>query len=437
MRLQSKRTGLSISMAAIVVAGTVALAQQAPAGGQQPAGRGAQPPAGRAGGPPGASPPAPGAFGRTPTLPFPENATEVETFGTKVRAVPYVKGLANPWSLTFLPNGDMLVTEKAGRLRVVRKGTLDPQPISGVPEVWAVGQGGLLEVLPHPQFASNQLLYLTYSKPCGDKAATTALLRGRFDGKALTDAKDLFVADNCNTGNPHFGSKLAWGRDGMLYMTIGERGDRNRAQNTNSHGGKILRLKEDGTVPPDNPFVGKQGYKPEIYSYGHRNPQGLAFHPTTGVLWETEHGPQGGDELNIIQPGKNYGWPVASYGREYAPNGVIVSEHPSREGIEEPVMLWVPSIGASGFIIYDGSAFPEWKGQMFAGGLSGLQLHRFAINEKGGLMGREAMLESLRQRIRDVRQGPDGFIYLAVDAREGGIIRLEPSRAPTSSDNNR
>ena len=174
----------------------------------------------------------------------------------KLRAVPVAKGLVNPWSLTFLPNGDMLVTERPGRLRIVRKGTLDPEPITGMPQVWATGQGGLLEVLPHPQFAQNNLLYLTYSKPC-EKGATTALLRGKFDGKALTEAKDLFVADNCNTGNPHFGSKLAFGRDGLLYMTIGERGDRDRVQNTNIHGGKILRLKEDGTVPPDNPFVGK------------------------------------------------------------------------------------------------------------------------------------------------------------------------------------
>jgi glucose/arabinose dehydrogenase len=348
----------------------------------------------------------------------------------KLRAVPVAKGLVNPWSLTFLPNGDMLVTERPGRLRIVRKGVLDPTPITGVPEVWATGQGGLLEVLPHPQFAQNNLLYLTYSKPC-EKGATTALLRGKFDGKALTETKDLFVADNCNTGNPHFGSKLAFGRDGLLYMTIGERGDRVRGQNTNIHGGKILRLKEDGTVPPDNPFVGKPGYKPEIYSYGHRNPQGLAFHPDTGVLWATEHGPQGGDELNNVQAGKNYGWPIASYGREYAPNGVVVSDHPWKEGIEEPTMLWIPSIGASGLMVYSGEQFPEWKGQLFAGGLSGLQLHRFAFNERGGLLGREAMIEPLRQRIRDVRQGPDGYIYLAVDLNPGGVLRLEPVRTGT------
>ena len=347
-----------------------------------------------------------------------------ELSGTSYRVVPVVKALVNPWSLTFLPNGDMLVTERPGRLRVVRKGSLEPQAISGVPEVWATGQGGLLEVLAHPRFQENQLLYLTYSKPC-EKGATTALYRARFDGKALTEGRDLFVADNCNTGNPHFGSKLAFARDGLLYMTIGERGDRNRAQNTASHGGKILRLKDDGTVPSDNPFVGKEGHKPEIFSYGHRNPQGLAFHPDSGALWSTEHGPQGGDELNIVQAGKNYGWPVASYGREYAPDGALVSPHPTKEGIEEPMLIWAPSIGVSGLIVYTGDAFPQWKGHVFAGALSGLALHRLAFNEKGGLLGREALLTQSRLRVRDVRQGPDGGIYLAIDAspRRSGAHR--------------
>jgi glucose/arabinose dehydrogenase len=344
------------------------------------------------------------------------------------------KGLVNPWSLTFLPNGDMLVTEKPGRLRVVRNGDLETQPVSAVPEVWATGQGGLLEVLAHPRFSENQLLYLTYSKPC-EKGATTALHRARFDGKALIDGRDIFVADNCNTGNPHFGSKLAFARDGLLYMTIGDRGDRNRAQNPASHGGKILRLKDDGTVPPDNPFVGKEGYKPEIFSYGHRNAQGLAFHPETGVLWSNEHGPQGGDELNIVQAGKNYGWPIAGYGREYGPDGAIVSAQPSKPGIEEPVLLWSPSIGISGLIIYSGDAFPHWKGHFFSGALSGMALHRVAFNEKGGLLGREALLTEVRQRVRDVRQGPDGNIYLAIDANPAGVLRMEavPGTAKTTA----
>jgi glucose/arabinose dehydrogenase len=406
------------------------IAQQPPAGGP-PAGPPQTPgPAGQPAGPPGGGRQnVPGSFQRLPPLPFPDAPQEYEMSGTRYRVVPVVKGLVNPWSLTFLPNGDMLVTEKPGRLRVVRKGTLDPQAVAGVPEVWATGQGGLLEVLPHPRFHENQLLYLTYSKPC-DKGATTALHRARFDGKALTEGRDVLIADNCNTGNPHFGSKLAFGSDGLLYMTIGDRGDRNRSQNTASHGGKILRLKDDGTVPTDNPFAGKEGYKPEIFSYGHRNAQGLAFHPQTGVLWSNEHGPQGGDELNIVQAGKNYGWPVAGYGREYAPDGAIVSAQPLKPGIEEPVLIWSPSIGISGLIVYTGDAFPQWKGNLFAGALSGLALHRIGFNEKGGLLGREALLSQARQRVRDVRQGPDGNIYLAIDANPGGVLRVEPVTAP-------
>ena len=374
----------------------------------------------------GAAPP--GSFSRVAPLPFPDAAQVFEQSGTRYRVVPVVRGLVNPWSMAFLPNGDMLVTERPGRLRIVRNGTLDPQPIAGVPDVWATGQGGLLEVLPHPRFGENQWLYLTYSKPC-EKGATTALLRGRFDGKALLDARDLFVADNCNTGNPHFGSKLAFGRDGSLYMTIGERGDRQRAQNTAIHGGKVLRLTEDGTVPPDNPFVGKAGHKPEIFTYGNRNAQGLAIHPETGAVWANEHGPQGGDELNILEPGRNYGWPVASYGREYGPNGALISQHPSREGIQEPLLTWLPSIGISGMIFYTGDAFPQWKGHIFVGGLSGLALHRVAFNDKGGLLGREALLTEVRQRVRDVRQGPDGNIYVAADGNPGGILRIEPAQA--------
>ena len=371
----------------------------------------------------GAQPP--GGFQRTPQLPFPPKAQDYELSGTRYRVVPFVAGLANPWSVTFLANGDMLVTERPGRLRVVRNGVLDPQPVAGVPTVWATGQGGLLEVLPHPAFAENRLLYLTYSRPC-DQGATTALFRGRFDGKAIVDGKDLFVADNCNTGNPHFGSKLAFGPDRSLYMTIGERGDRQRAQNLAIHGGKVLRLTEEGAPHPDNPFVKTPGHKPEIFTYGNRNPQGLAIHPQTGAVWASEHGPQGGDELNILVAGKNYGWPIASYGREYGPNGALVSLHPTKEGVEEPMLTWLPSIGISGLLFYTGDKFPQWRGHIFVGGLSGLALHRLAFNEKAGLLGREALLIEARQRIRDVRQGPDGYIYLAVDSNPGGILRLEP-----------
>jgi aldose sugar dehydrogenase len=413
------------AVALVTLATVTMLAQQPPAGGGR---QGA--PAGGRGGP--QQPPTPGSFQRVPSLPFPDAPQQLEMSGTKYRVVPVVRGLTNPWGLTFLPNGDMLVTERPGRLRVVRKGELEAQPIAGVPEVWATGQGGLLEVLPHPNYAANQLLYLTYSKPCKE-GATTALHRGKFDGKALTDGRDLFVADNCNTGNPHFGSKLAFGRDGKLYMSVGERGDRNRAQNTAIHGGKILRLNEDGTVPSDNPFVGKDGFKPEIFSYGHRNPQGLAFHPETGALWDTEHGPQGGDELNIVQAGRNYGWPIASYGREYAPDGAPISPHAWKEGVEEPMLAWLPSIGISGLLFYTGDKFPQWQNHIFVGGLSGLALHRVAFNAKAGLLGREALMTESRQRVRDVRQGPDGYIYLAIDGTPGGVLRIEPVPSGTGS----
>ena len=377
--------------------------------------------------------PQPGAFQRVPPLPFPGATQEFDQSGTRYRVVPVVTGLANPWSLAFLPDGALLVTERPGRLRIVRNGTLDPQPVAGTPAVWATGQGGLLEVLPHPNFAENRWLYLTYSKPCDQGGATTALLRGRFDGKTLAEAKDLFVADNCNTGNPHFGSKLAFGRDGALYMTIGERGDRQRAQNLAIHGGKVLRLTADGAAHPDNPFVGKTGNKPEIFTYGNRNAQGLAIHPTTGAVWANEHGPQGGDELNIMVAGRNYGWPIASYGREYGPNGALISTHPTKEGVEEPLLTWLPSIGISGMLFYTGNAFPQWKGHIFVGGLSGLALHRLAFNDQGGLLGREALLSEVRQRIRDVRQGPDGNIYVAADSNPGGVLRIEPVTAGTAN----
>jgi aldose sugar dehydrogenase len=317
-----------------------------------------------------------------------------------------------------------------------------------VPEVYPVGQGGLLEVLPHPRFAENQFVYLTYSKSreraaaaaaappaaaqpgqAPPREATTVLARGRFDGKALTDVRELLVADNWNTGNPHYGGKLAFGRDGMLYLTIGERGDRNRAQNTALHGGKLLRLREDGTAAPGNPFAGRDGFKPEIYTYGHRNAQGLAFHPETGELWETEHGPQGGDELNTIVAGKNYGWPISTFGREYS--GEFISP-PWKEGVEQPVIFWAPSIGLSGMAFYTGDRFPAWKGNVFLGALSGQQIQRVVFTEKGPI-GREALLGTLRLRIRDVRQGPDGFLYAAVDANPGGILRIEPASGQTTS----
>jgi glucose/arabinose dehydrogenase len=354
-------------------------------------------------------------------LPPPSAPTAVYSPTEQIRVAPVVVGLQNPWSLAFLPDGDMLVTEKPGRLRIIRKGQLDPTPIAGTPTVVASGQGGLLDVALHPRFAENRLVYLTYSKP-GEMGNTTALARGRLDGNALTDVKDIFVAEAWSKGSAHFGSRLAFGRDGALFMTVGERNDRDRAQDTNQHAGKVLRLRDDGSVPPDNPFVGRAGFKPEIYSYGHRNPQGLTVHPETGAVWAVEHGPQGGDELNLILPGKNYGWPLVTFGREYS--GPAINT-PWREGIEQPTIFWSPSPALSGMTFYTADRFPRWKGQLFVGSLAGMALHRMGFTEIGPV-GREALLTELRQRIRDVRQGPDGLIYLVTDANPGAILRIEP-----------
>jgi len=381
------------------------------------------PQGGQRGGAPGGRGGNPGIFPRVPTLPFPNAPQTIDTIHQRIRVTPYVSGLDTPWSIAFLPNGDMLVTEKAGRLRMVRNGVLDPTPISGTPQVVSAGQGGLLEVLPHPRFAENRWLYLTYSK-AGDSGNTTALARGRLEGAALQDVRDIFVADAWSQGPIHFGSKLAWGRDGFLYMTVGERNERDRAQRLTDHAGKVLRLTEEGAAAPGNPFAGRPDARPEIYSYGHRNLQGLAFHPDTGALWETEHGPQGGDELNVIQAGRNYGWPVITLGREYS--GEVISQNPVREGMEQPLLFWAPSIGLSGMAFYTGDKLPGWRGNLFLGGLSGMYLQRVVFNERG-VFGREPILPSLRLRIRDVRQGPDGLLYLAIDDRQGGILRIEPA----------
>ena len=363
-------------------------------------------------------------FGRVQPLPFPTAPVILETIEGPIGVVPIVAELELPWSLAFLPNGDILVTEKVGRLRLVRNGQLEAASISGTPEVVARGQGGLLEVALHPDFEQNQIIYLTYSKG-GERGNTTALARGRLNGMAIEGLHDIFVADAWSEQSAiHFGSKIAFGPDGTLYMTVGERGEGDPAQDLSVHKGKVLRLNDDGSVPADNPFVGRADARDEIYSYGHRNMQGLAFHPDTGVLWLTEHGPQGGDELNIVEPGKNYGWPVATYGREY--NGQLITQQPYVEGMEPPVVALVPSLGLSGLVIYNGDAFPSWQGNFFLGGLSGLQIQRVGFTDDFLLVGMEELLREVGQRIREVRQGPDGYLYVLTDANPGGLLRIEP-----------
>jgi glucose/arabinose dehydrogenase len=362
--------------------------------------------------------------------PLPSFPYVYETSEQKIRVVKVADGLANPWSLAWLPNGDLLVTERAGRLRVVRNGVLDPAPISGTPEVKITVLGGLLEVLPHPGFDANRYLYLSYAKGGDGNFATTAVARGRFDGKAVTELTEIFVAQNWSTSPTNFGGRMVFGRDGMLYLTVGERQEQDRAQDTMLHGGKVLRLRDDGSVPPDNPFVGKPGYLPEIYALGVRSPQGLAVHPETGGLWENEHGPLGGDEINVIQAGRNYGWPLATYGKNY--DGTPISDRQTRPDLESPYMFWVPSIAISGLSFYTGDRFPEWKGNAFVGSMMHGRIrwtgHIERITfENGQPIQREPILAELRQRIRDVRPGPDGLLYVLTDQNPGVLLRIEPA----------
>ena len=347
--------------------------------------------------------------------------------------VTVVEGLETPWSMAWLPNGDMLVTERAGRLRIVRDGLLQPDPIPGIPTVRAQGQGGLLDVILHPEFESNQLIYLSYSKSSADwSRSTTAVSRARFDSSRLTDTEEIFEAQAWSRTNGHYGSRLAFDADGYLFITVGDRQAPSRgdleahpAQDLSNHQGTMIRLNDDGSVPSDNPFVGQEGALPEIWSFGHRSPQGFTIDPETGAVWEGEHGPQGGDELNLILGGQNYGWPVIGYGVNYG-SGIPIHGTQQSEGMEQPRHFWVPSIATSGLMIYRGDQFPGWQGDVFADGLAGQQLTRLDMDGRE-VVGEETLLRGFR--IRDVREGPDGYIYVAVEDRDGGpspIIRLEP-----------
>ena len=363
-----------------------------------------------------------------PTRSLPAGPLTIDTAEQGQVKVSVLKGLSHPWSLAFMPDGNALVTERPGRLRIVRNFVLDPQPISGIPPVYTQNLGGLMDIALHPRFAETRLVYLSFTKSMGERGHTSALLRGRLDGMALVDVKELFVADAVGKG-PAAGNGMTFGPDGLLYMAVGGAND-DVAQNLNSHFGKIIRLRDDGSVPPDNPFVGKQNHKPEIYSYGHRNMLGLTVHPVTKEVWENENGPLGGDEVNILKKGGNYGWPLVSYGRQYS--GARVSTEVTRAGLEDPVLIWNPSIAISGMTFYTGDRFPKWKNNLFVGGLqfgripgTG-QMHRIVFNENWDELRREAFFVDLRQRIRNVRQGPDGLLYVLTDVDDGAILRLEP-----------
>ena len=363
------------------------------------------------------------------TPPLPDEPVRFATAeGQDIQVVVVTKALEYPYSLAFLPDGSILVTERAGRLRIIRNGVLDPQPVTGGPAAYFRGESGVpgavhgyMDIALHPRFGENQFIYLTYAKPLAGDRSTLALARGRWNGQALTDVSDIFIPDGGSR------SRIAFGHDGMLFMTTN--GD--DAQDLDSHGGKVLRLNDDGSVPSDNPFVGLAGHRPEVYSFGHRAPLGLAVHPATGELWLAENGPNGGDEINIIRPGRNYGWPIVSYGRTYP--GPWHSEYPTHEKFEPPIVFWMPSIAVSGLTFYTGNALPKWKGDVFVGGLRTGEIpgtghvERILFNEAMEELRRESLLVELRQRIRDIRQGPDGLLYLTTDQREGAVLRIEPA----------
>lgn len=369
-------------------------------------------------------------------------AQVLDVQGGKIRVVTVATGLIHPFSLAFLPDGrSLLVTEKNGRLRMIRDGMLDPNPVWTSPTPAAADGDALHFVVLHPQFARNSLVYVSYPK-LGDRGSTLAVARGRLENGKLTGVQEIFVADAWETGG-NLAGRIFFGPDASLYVTVGDRdrlccngGEdtslRMKAQRLDNHVGKTLRLRDDGTVPPDNPFVGRAGAKPEIFTYGHRNGYGLAIHPETGALWQAEIGPLGGDEVNILLPGHNYGWPVVSMGRNYT--GSLVSDEPfARPGMDNARMFWVPSISPSSLLFYTGDKFPRWKNSLFVGSLTQQQLIRVSFNQPSQAEKREGLLVTLRERIRDVQLSPDGFIYVATERASGGgaadgtVLRIEPA----------
>ena len=342
-----------------------------------------------------------------------------------LRAATVTEGLEYPWGLAFLPDGRMLVTERPGRLRLVdADGRLHPQPVSGVPAVAAVGQGGLLDVALHPDFARNRWIYLSYAAQ-GEGGYGTEVVRARLEGLALRDLKVVFSMRPKTTTGHHFGSRLVFDRQGYLYITLGDRGDMGRAQRLDDHAGSVIRLHDDGRVPADNPFVALPNALPEKFTLGNRNIQGAALHPATGALWAHEHGPQGGDEINVIRAGVNYGWPVATYGRNYG-SGTPIGEGTHIAGTAQPLLQWTPSIAPSGMAFYRGDKFPAWRGNLFVGALRGQMLVRLELDGER-IVREERLLENKVGRIRDVRNGPDGYLYLLIDDARGRIVRLEPA----------
>lgn len=381
----------------------------------------------------------------TPSL---DGPVVLNTTTGMIRVVP-IRGLVYPWALAFLPNGDMLVTEQGrSTLRLVHDGVVDPTPITGLPQGITSTRRDTagVDISLHPRFADNRLLYVAYWKPHPrlKGAKTAVVVRARYDGgSTLADVREIFESSSWTDGPGS--ARMAWGRDGKMFLALGapgfveEVGSVEHAQDPAEHGGKVLRLNDDGTAPADNPFVGRPGYKPEIYALGIRNSNGLTLHPQTGDLWLSDNGPQGGDEIDIVRPGLNYGWPRVTYGRAYTSDAEgkrsglpppSVQPPTSAPGIEEPFTFYKPSISASGLLFYTGDRFPLWRGSLLVGGLVGMQLSRITFNTQGLEARREALLLELRQRIRDVRQGPDGLVYLTTDMPDGAVLRIEPVTEP-------
>ncbi|MGE4443281.1 MAG: PQQ-dependent sugar dehydrogenase [Desulfomicrobium sp.] len=353
----------------------------------------------------------------------PATAEEFSSRHHRFRVTVIAGGLEHPWSLAFLPDGDILVSERPGRLRIIRDGALLDTPVAGLPQIRARGQGGLLDLLPHPEFARNRILFFSYSANHG-AGVTTHVARARLENDTLKDVEVLFRAEPASAGRVHFGSRLALDRQGRLYISVGDRGQMQRAQMLDDHAGKILRIGEDGRIPEDNPFVGQENARTEIYSYGHRNPQGMAVHPQTGEIWAHEHGPRGGDEINVIRPGVNYGWPVVTLGIDYT--GFTIGDGLRHmQGMEDPIHEWTPSIAPSGMAFYTADAFPAWKGNLFVGALSHRHLLRLELSGQT-VIGEERLLETKGLRIRDVRVGPEGGIWLLTDHDPGQVLRLDP-----------
>jgi glucose/arabinose dehydrogenase len=347
--------------------------------------------------------------------------------GQKIRVSVVTRALETPFGIAFLPNGDMLVTERAARLRIIRKGVLDPKPVTGGPTGYGTGESGLpgavhgyMDVVLHPNFAQNKWVYLSYSKPVTPQKQVAAVARAAWDGTKLTDLKDIFVTEG---GGP---TRLVFGRDNTIYLGVSG----NDPQSLATHGGKVLRIRDDGSIPADNPFAKQAGAKPEVFTLGHRNTLGLALHPGTGEIWQNENGPNGGDEINVLRPGANYGWPLVSLGRTYT--GAWQAKLPTHIGFEPPVVYWTPAIAVSGMTFYSGDKFPKWKGDVFVGALRTGEIpgtghvDRILFNESMQELRRESLLSDLRQRIRDIRQGPDGLLYVLTDEKEGAVLKIEP-----------